>query len=79
MTQAAVLTVGKFVYENGSISGPALYMEEQGNRRLGQILSGHDVVFNMSAHLSPNIETAILVLMQTDYAGWAGSRQFFSR
>jgi hypothetical protein len=75
----AALKVGEFLYEDGSISGPKTYMEEQGSRRLEQILSGNDAVFNMSAQYSPNIETAILVLMQTDYAGWKGSRQFFGR
>ncbi len=72
------LTVGEFIYEDGCISGPATYMQEQGDARLQQILSGHDAVFNMSAHYSPNIETAILVLMQTDYAGWKGARSFFA-
>lgn len=69
--------VGRFILEDGALSGPAEYMAEQGNARLESILSGNDVVFNMSAHYSPNTETAILVLLQTDYAGWIGARSFF--
>lgn len=72
----AKITVGRFEYEDGAISGPAEYMNEKGNAKLDGILAGTDVVFNMSAGYSPNIETAVLVAMQTDFAGWHGSRSF---
>lgn len=68
------MTVGRFKIEGGALYGPATYMTEQGDAKLSRILDGADTVFNMTAHLSPNIETAILVAMQTDYAGWAGMR-----
>ena len=67
--------VGRFKIEGGALYGPAEYMREQGNAKLDGILAGDDTVFNMTSHLSPNIETAILVAMQTDYAGWAGMKQ----
>ncbi|CAG0947552.1 hypothetical protein ANRL1_04260 [Anaerolineae bacterium] len=39
------------------------------------ILAGEDTIFNMTNHQSPDIETAILVRLQTDYAGWLGLKQ----
>ncbi len=64
--------------EEGHLYGPKQYMEEQGNAKLRKILDGKDEVFNMTAHLSPDAETALLVHMQTDYAGWLGFRQMLS-
>ena len=69
--------VKQFSIEDGIFTGPAIYMAEQGNAKLERILSGTDEVFNMTSHLSPSVEIAILVHMQTDYAGWKGSRDFF--
>jgi hypothetical protein len=59
----------------GTFSGPKQYMEEQGNNRLDQILTGEHTLFNQMSHLSPDPETAILVWMQTDYAEWLGAQQ----
>jgi len=50
-------------------------MHERGNAKIKGILDGKDVVFNSVAHLSPDLETAILVALQTDYAGWAGMKE----
>lgn len=74
----AVKTVGRFSYDDeaGTVSGPAEYMREKGNARLADIEAGRDVVFNMTASYSPDIVTAILVNLQTDFAGWVGMRQF---
>lgn len=69
-----VATAGQFKIEGNTISGPAEYMREQGNAYLEKILKGESVAFNMSAHLSPNVQTAICVFMQTDYAGWLGMK-----
>jgi hypothetical protein len=69
-------TVGQFTIDNGEFSGPAEYMLDKGDVRLNAILAGADPIFNATAHLSPDVETAILVAMQTDYAGWNGARQF---
>jgi len=75
-----VKTVGQFTIdtETCEITGPAAYMEEQGNARLKAILAGEDVVFNMGATRSPDVFTAVLVSLQTDYAGWKGTRQLLA-
>jgi hypothetical protein len=67
--------VGSFVIENGTLSGPAKYMREQGSQKLSEITAGEDVVFNASLLHSPDVETGILVAMQTDYAGWLGKKE----
>jgi hypothetical protein len=74
-----MLTVGKFTIDDeGGLLGPGDYMREQGDAKLGNILAGIDLIFNMTAPYSPDLETAILVALQTDYAGWKGMRQFLS-
>ncbi len=71
-----MITVGQFsLDENYILSGPTLYMNEQGNALTDQILAGMDTIYNTTRHLSPNMETAILVRLQTDYAGWLGMKQ----
>lgn len=50
-------------------------MLAQGNALLNKILAGEDTVFNMTADQSPDIETAILVRLQTDFAAWLGFKQ----
>ena len=45
------------------------------NTLLDKILAGEDTIFNMTKDQSPDIETAILVRLQTDYAGWLGLKQ----
>lgn len=77
----ARITVGKFTYDPDAetIEGPAAYMEDQGSDKLKKILDGKDMVFNMCSHHSPNIQTAILVSLQTDYAGWRGIRELIER
>lgn len=76
-TEPVVKTVGRFTIEGETVTGPAQYMKEQGNAKLERICAGRDQVFNMSAHLSPDVETAILVHLQTDYAGWKGAHDLF--
>lgn len=72
-------TVGQFtLHDDGSLEGPAQYLQEQGNAFLTALLDGTNAAFNMSAHLSPDIETAVLVFLQTDYAGWKGVRDLLS-
>ncbi len=72
-------TVGRFTLDGNTLTGPQQYMREQGDARLANMLAGNDPVFNASAHLSPNIETAILVWLQTDYAAWAGAQELQGR
>jgi len=73
----AVKKVGRFEMdtETGSIAGPAEYMEERGSAKLRAIEAGTDTVFNAGLTRSPDIYTAILVSLQTDFAGWLGQRQ----
>ncbi len=71
----AIKTCGQFTLEDGILSGPKAYMDEQGNTLVDKVLAGEDVIFNTTAHLSPDIEMAILVRLQTDYAGWLGFKQ----
>ena len=69
------IVVGQFSLEGNEINGPGGYMEERGFDLIDKIEAGQDVIFNMTAHLSPSVEVAILVRLQTDYAGWLGQRQ----
>lgn len=72
---------GRFTLEGGILCGPRDYLEERGNALLDSILAGEDTSFNMTADhqgdlgQSPDVEIAILVRLQTDYAGWAGLKQ----
>ncbi len=68
-------TVGRFTIDGDSITGPAEYMTERGNELLDRIMAGDDAVFNTTAHYSPDVEMAVLVRIQTDFAGWMGARQ----
>jgi len=80
MTDSTTITVGAFTYnrETGEVSGPEEYMRERGFARIARIEAGQDVVFNMGCTRSPNVETAVLVSLQTDYAGWKGTRQLLN-
>jgi hypothetical protein len=69
------ITAGRFTIENDSIEGPGDYMKEKGNVLLDKILAGNDTIFNMTSHLSPSIEMAVCVRLQTDYAGYVGMKQ----
>ena len=55
--------------------GPRDYMEEQGNALVDKMLAGEDTIFNMTEGQSPDIEAAVLVRLQTDYAGWVGMKE----
>jgi hypothetical protein len=72
--------VGRFEFDpkSGTLSGPAEYMKERGNALIDAIQGGTDNIFNMTASFSPDPVTAIMVRLQTDFAGWLGSRQIAS-
>lgn len=72
-------TVGQFTLDGSSISGPAQYMTEQGNAFIDKCLKGESVVFNAGLQFSPDPETALLVAVQTDYAGWKGMQPFLGK
>lgn len=69
------MTVGKFRLMGDAVEGPAAYMTERGNALIDRIVSDQDAMFNMTAHLSPSAEVAVLVRLQTDYAAWVGEKQ----
>ncbi len=75
-------TVGQFTFdaETSSISGPADYMRSDDYRRtIESIEAGTNHVFRAGCEFSPTIEIALLVTIQTNYAGWAGAQQFHAR
>lgn len=79
MPSTTPTTVGRFTFDptDSSISGPADYIRsDQYARLIKRIESGTDVPFRMACEHSPDFETALLVTVQTDYAGWAGMEQF---
>ena len=80
MTQKRTIKkIGAFtLYDDGTFTAPAQYMKERGDERLARIEKGEDELFNHTAHLSPNLATAVLVWLQTDYAGWIGNQQLLN-
>ncbi len=66
---------GQFSIEEGVLTGPRKYMEEQGNALVDKIMAGEDMIFNMTSGQSPDVEVAVLVRLQTDYAGWIGFKE----
>jgi hypothetical protein len=74
----AVKTAGRFSYDPtaGTVSGPAAYMAERYAARMEQINAGRDVVANMGFARGGDTVLAVLVSLQTDYAAWAGMREF---
>ena len=71
-------TVGQFSCKDGCISGPKQYMVEQGCALIEKIEAGQDLIFNMTSHRSPDFITAILVRLQTDFAGWRGVKSLLT-
>jgi hypothetical protein len=79
MGESERVEVGRFVYENGEISGPADYMRERFPAMKEKIESGNSVVFNYgAAGASPSAIVAYLVAVQTDYAGYRGQKEMES-
>lgn len=71
-------TVGRFSYDEvtGKMSGPEEYMNTRLGGRLEKIYAGQDTVFNMGLMQGNDAITAALVSIQTDYAGWKGTKDF---
>lgn len=70
--------VGEFTLTaEGTLTGPAAYMEsEEYATTMRQIQAGTEPVFKYgAAGASPSAEIALLVAVQTSYAGWKGARQ----
>jgi hypothetical protein len=78
MTETTI-TVGKFQYDTttGELAGPAAFMESTDfadwKRRFA---AGTDVVFRSGMEHSPSPEVAMLVSVQTCFAGWHGMETF---
>jgi hypothetical protein len=74
-------TVGQFTYDetDGTISGPATYMREEGNALIARISAGQetDMLARFMDSGTPDALTAILLLIQTKYAAWIGYRSYF--
>lgn len=74
-------TVGRFTYNpaTGQITGPADYMRDHGLDRIDRIERGADPAFGRIAEHAPDIATAILLTLQTDYAAYRGANEFHQR
>jgi len=72
-------TVGRFTFnaEDGTVSGPADYMKAQGNARIARIEQGGSEADRVIISRAPDFITGILVVLQTDYAAFAGYKATF--
>ena len=70
-------TVGSFTYdaEAGTIEGPAEYLRSSEYARLIERVKAGDDPCG-AFHFSPDAITALLVTIQTNYAGWHGIQVF---
>lgn len=74
-----IRVVGEFSFDTDTdtLIGPADYMRERGDICIAGIEAGDNVVFNYGcAHSSRDAIGALLVALQTDFAGWNGTRVF---
>jgi hypothetical protein len=72
-------TVGSFTFDpaDSTIQGPAEYIRSDDYRRcIASIENGTNHTFAAAMEHSPNFETALLVTIQTNYAGWHGMETF---
>ena len=77
--QPMKVKVGEFSIENGIVTGPGDYMKEQGCKRLHKIEKGQDSVVNFAIRSGHQVDRAVLVSLQTDYAAWLGAQQLRAR
>jgi hypothetical protein len=74
-------TCGRFSYDpaTGAVIGPADYMQsEHYARRMAAITGGRDAVTSFGYCQHGDVIKAVLVSLQTDYAAWAGMRDFMN-
>lgn len=73
--------VGRFTFDTATqtLTGPADYFESRGgvDKAVDQAVASHVFKYG-AAGASPSPIVALLVALQTDYAGFAGERQFFA-
>jgi hypothetical protein len=65
--------------DNGSIRGPKEYMDERGSDLLDDILNDDDDQFSEFLRRAPSAKKAMLVRLQTDYAGWKGQKEIANK
>ena len=70
MEQAIIGTAGRFtVYEDGSFSGPAAYVQQVDKERIQRSAA-------LFVHFSAEpVSQLVAVALQTDYAAWLGQRE----
>lgn len=74
-----VTRVGEFTFddETSEVCGPAEYIRSTEYRRcIASIEGGTHYTFRAACEHSPDFVTALLVTIQTDYAGWHGMQVF---
>lgn len=69
-------SVGAFRFVDGSVEGPAEFMAEAGERLLARAEAGQSAVVNYAVDSGVPPVKAILVALQTEYAGWLGMKRF---
>jgi hypothetical protein len=78
-TVGTVTTVGRFTFDSATneVSGPAEYIRSAEYRQLiASIEGGTNHTFRAAMEHSPSFEVALLVTIQTNYAGWHGMETF---
>lgn len=79
MSETTTIEVGRFSFDTatGELAGPAEFMKSRDfadwKRRFA---AGADVVFQAGLEHSPSAEVAMLVSVQTCFAGWHGMETF---
>lgn len=76
---STITTVGRFTFDTATseIQGPADFIRSDDYRRcIASIENGTNHTFRAAVEHSPTFETALLVTVQTCYAGWQGMETF---
>lgn len=79
---ANITTVGQFTFDSATseVSGPADYIRsDEYARCIRSIENGTNHTFRAGMEHSPSLEVALLVTIQTNYAGWYGLKTFNAR
>lgn len=72
--------VGEFTFDGRAVSGPADYMRSADYAAcIASIKAGTNCTFQACCEHSPSLEIALLVTIQTSYAGWHGMQTFDRR
>lgn len=68
---------GQFELTDEGLIGPAEYLDARGHV-VEQMIAGNHAGYNVALQARPNDDPlqVLLVMVQTDYAGWKGTKQF---